>query len=358
MPPILSEAEWPLRRRAETIGRLWALQYAALQLTLLRERGEPALTEFKYRILHMHQRAHFLDGVRKLGISRDLPPAVIAGRYHYLSNQVGGLGMEYVEESPRRVWIRYLAPSWGFPGAGLFAVPSRSARAVFAGWHAHNGSSLGCPRLGFVLTKLYQDGEPYDEGYFEEFEHDLAPEDRLQCRPVTRSPDFDPARAPRLDPAEWPEERRHRANRNFARGYVEDGVRTLLEMLGVHTACALVAQALRAVAIQTYHELGTTLGSAGDGARGLARLLAGLAELAGEAVECREERPGRWLLERAPRMLAGGGVPAEVHRALLAFPAMCARLHGARVRLTSAALAAEGAPRDVWVVEDTRERLC
>mgnify|MGYP003300074611 CR=1 FL=1 len=28
----------------------------------LRERGEPALTEFKYRILHMHHKAHFLDG--------------------------------------------------------------------------------------------------------------------------------------------------------------------------------------------------------------------------------------------------------------------------------------------------------
>jgi hypothetical protein len=357
MPLLVPETAWPLRRRCETIGRLWALEYAALQLTLLRERGEPALTEFKYRILHRHQRAHFLGGLQKLGIARDLPPAVIAGRYHYLSNQVGGLGMEYVEESPRKVWIRYLAPSWGFPGAGLFAVPSRSARAVFAGWHAHNGLSLGCPRLGFVLTKLYQDGEPYDEGYFEEHERDLAPEERLQCRPVTSSPDFDAARAPRLDPAAWPDERRHRANRNFARGYVEDGVRTLLEMLGVQAACALVAQALRAVAIQCHHELVATLEPGGEGAGALARLLAGLAELAGEEVEWREEQPGRFVVERAPRMLAGGDVPAEVQRVLFAFPAMCARLQGPRVRLTLAALRAEGAPRDTWVAEDVRERL-
>ena len=171
--PPLDPNAWPLRRRCETIARLWAIQYAALQLTLLREQGEEPLTDFKYRILHMHHKAHFLDGVRKLGIARDLPPAVIAARYHYLSNQVGGLGMEYVEASPRQVWIRYLAPVWGFPGAGLFAVPSRSARAVFAGWHAHNGVSLGCPRLGFVLTKLCQDGEPYDEGYFEPTSTDL-----------------------------------------------------------------------------------------------------------------------------------------------------------------------------------------
>jgi hypothetical protein len=355
---LLAPADaWPLERRCATIARLWALQYAALQLTLLRERGEPALTEFKYRILHAHQKAHFLDGLGKLGISRDLPPAVVAGRYHYLSNEVGGLGMEYVEESPRKVWIRYLAPSWGFPGAAMLAVPSRSARAVFAGWHAHNGASLGCPRLGFVLTKLYQDGEPYDEGYFEEHDRDLAPEERLQCRPVTRSPDFDPARAPRLDPAAWPAERRHRANRSFARGYVEDGIRTLVAMLGVHAASGIVAQALRGVAIQFHHELVAALGVAEPGARGLARLLGSLAELAGEEVECREERPGRWVIERAPRLLAGDDVPADVHRALFAFPATCARLHGARVRLDLAALRVEGAPRDLWVAADVPDRL-
>jgi len=357
MPALLSDAEWPLRRRCETIARHWALAYAALQLTLLRERGEPALTEFKYRILRRHQRAHFLDGLAKLGIARDLPPAVVAGRYHYLSNQVGGLGMEYVEESPRRVWIRYLAPSWGFPGAGLFAVPSRSARAVFAGWHAHNGASPGCPRLGFVLTKLYQDGEPYDEGYFEEFDHDLAPEERLQCRPVTASPDFDPARAPRLDPAAWPDERRHRANRNFARGYVEDGIRTLLEMLGVHAGVAVVAQALRGVAIQTYGEWRECFGATEPGSRGLARVLAGLAELAGEAPAVRAAGPRRVEIERAPRVLAGEDVPAEVRGGLFAFAETCAKLHGPRVRIGLETSRADGALRERWVLEDVAERL-
>jgi hypothetical protein len=82
--PTLDPTAWPLRRRCETIARLWATQYAALQLTLLREQGEEPLADFKYRILHMHHKAHFLDGVRKLGLSRDLPPAVVAARYHFL----------------------------------------------------------------------------------------------------------------------------------------------------------------------------------------------------------------------------------------------------------------------------------
>jgi hypothetical protein len=331
--------------------------YCGLQLTLLREKGERALTEFKYRILYRHHKAHFLDGIRKLGISSDLPPAVIAARYHYLSNQVGGLGMEYVEESPKKVWIRYLAPQWGFPGAGLFAVPSHSARAVFAGWHAHNGVSLGCPRLGFVLTKLYQDGEPYDEGYFLEYDHELSPDERIQYRPVTASPDFDPTRAPRLDPVAWPDERRHRANRNFALGYVEDGIRTCLEMLGVHATAGLIAQALRAHAIQFFHELRHTFGIEGTGARELGRLFAHLAELAGEDVTWHEDAPTRIVLGRLPRMFAAGDVPPEVHRALFAFPQMCARLHGPRVRVTLLALRAEGAARDEWLVEDVPHRL-
>jgi hypothetical protein len=356
-PPVLAPDQWPLKRRCETIARLWTVQYAALQLTLLREKGEPALTDFKYRLLHRHQQAHFLAGLRKLGIARDLPPAVVAARYHYLSNQVGGLGMEYIEESPRKVWIRYLAPQWGFPGAGLFAVPARAARAVFAGWHAHNGVSLGAPRLGFVLTKLYQDGEPYDEGYFEEHDRDLAPDERIQYRPVISSPDFDPARAPRLDPVAWPEERRCRALRNFALGYVEDGVRTCLELFGVHAAAALLAQALRAYAIQYYHKLREAFEVADGRARGLVRLFAQLAELAGEEATYLEEGTTRIVLRRSPRLFAAGDVPPAIHRALFAFPEMCAKLHSARVRVTLTALRSEGAPQDEWVVEDVKDRL-
>jgi hypothetical protein len=46
-----------------------------------------------------------------------------------------------------------------------------------------------------------------------------------------------------------------------------------------------------------------------------------------------------------------------VHRALFAFPEMCAKLHGPRVRLTAAAWRTDGAPRDVWVIEDVKDRL-
>src|SRR5665213_3608550 len=117
----LPESDWPLDRRCVTIADFWRLQWGAVQMGLLRGLGGAELAEFKERILRRHQRGHFLDGLTKLGISRDLPPAVIAGRYHYLSNMLGGLSMEYIEETPKKVWVRYHAPSWSFTGLSLIA---------------------------------------------------------------------------------------------------------------------------------------------------------------------------------------------------------------------------------------------
>lgn len=356
-PPTLPSDEWSLERRCATAAHLGSLKYAALQLTLLRDKGEKILSEFKYRLLHLHHETNFLDGLAKLGISRDLPPAVIAARYHYLSNLIGGLGMEYIEESPRKVWIRYLAPASIFPGAGLFAVPARAARAVFAGWHAYNGLSLGCARLGFTLTKVYQDGEPYDEGFFQEHDHDLSPEERFQCSPVLASPDFDPGRAPALDPLAWPAERLHRARRNFATGYVEDAIRTCLQMFGVHATAEIVAIALRACAIQHYHELREAFGITDRRAGGLAQLFAHLAEVAGEEATWVDEGT-RVVLRHSPRTFADGRVPPEILQALFAFPEMCARLHSARVRVTLTTPRSEDARREEeWVIEDVPDRL-
>src|SRR5579859_632749 len=112
----LDPSYWTLERRCETIASYWAAQWGCLQLMLLRERGADELGDVKRQILRRHQRAHFLAGLEKLGIDRGLPPAVVAARYHYLSNALGNLQMEYIEESPKKVWIRYRAPSFSFPG--------------------------------------------------------------------------------------------------------------------------------------------------------------------------------------------------------------------------------------------------
>lgn len=349
-------ADWPLDRKCRTVARYWSQQWGAIQLTILREKGEAALADFKFRILNRHQRSHFLAGVDRLGISRDLPPAVIAGRYHYLSNIIGGLAMEYIEETPKKVWVRYLPPAWSFPGLSICAVPSSAPRRMFAGWHPYNGPALGTNRLAFVVTKTFQDGEPYDEGYFEEFDRDLAPEERLQFRVVTRSPDFDPAAAPRLDPQQWPPDRLSKAFRNFSRGYLRDGVMTSLEMFGLHGAARIVAQAVRLCALQHALDLAASLGIAGRKASDLARCFALLAYLGEEQPMLTRDGPGRYVLKRRPKMFGRDEIGDEVWQALFAYQEMAAKVFGPRIRATRTA-PAQPAGQEEWIFEDTPDRL-
>lgn len=353
----LSEDQWPLMRRCDTIARFWNLHWSAIQLTILREKGERDLADFKFSILRRHQRSYFLEGLKKLGIDRSLPPAVVAGRYHYLSNMLGGLPMEYVEESPRKVWIRYLPPAWSFAGSSLFAVPSSVQRAMFAGWHPYNGESLGCLRLGFVVTKVFQDGEPYDEGYFLEYDRELAPDERIQFRPVTVSPDFDPARAPTLDPAVWPKERLWRAKRNFAQGYVENAIRTALEMYGVHKAAAFIAQAARLCAVQYFNEFRDLLRIRGSKAADFVQMFGLLCQLAGEEVSVVEKGPDRFELKRANRICATEDIAPEIYQALFAFEQVGAKILSPRVRVSLSSLEVARGAREEWTVEDVKNRL-
>lgn len=351
--------QWPLARKCETIADYWRLQWGAVQMGLLRELGGGELANFKESILRRHQRGHFLEGLNKLGISRDLPPAVIAGRYHYLSNMLGGLSMEYIEETPKKVWVRYHAPSWSFTGLSLIAVPSIVQRAMFAGWHPHNGVSLGCPQLGFVVTKVFQDGEPYDEGYFQEYDRALLPDERVQYRPVTSSPDFDPERAPKLDPKVWPKDRLSKAFRNFSRGYIDDAIKTCLERYGVHATVRYVGHSLRLFAVQFFEEYRQKLGITGRKARDLAQFFAYLAEMADEEFHVELQKSGVLRVTRTNKLLIGEDVPAEIYDALFEFPKTCAKVQSARVKITLESLIRDrnkGAT-ETWLIEDTRDRL-
>lgn len=346
---------WDIRKRCETIARFWGLHWSAIQLTVLREKGGEDLARLKYLILRRHQRHHFLEGVDKLGIDRSLPPAVIAGRYHYLSNAIGGLLMEYIEETPRKVWVRYLPPAWSFPGQSLFAVPSSVQHAMFAGWHPFNGFSLGTKRLAFVVTKVYQQGEPYDEGYFIEHDRDLDPDEHLRFEPVTSSPDFDPDKAPRLSPEQWPEERLAKARRNFALGYVEDAIITAQEMYGVQHAAYLIGHAARMTAIQFFGELKATFGIDGVRAADLVAVAASLARLAGDDVSV-TPRAGGYEVRRTNRILAADPVASEIYAALFEFLRMGGKVLSPRIRVTLSGIERAERITECWIAEDTAER--
>lgn len=74
-------------------------------------KGEGAATELTFRTFRVQHEEKFLAGWKSLGLSH-LPPAVACAQYIYLANHVGGVKCEFIPESDRKAWVRYLPPRW------------------------------------------------------------------------------------------------------------------------------------------------------------------------------------------------------------------------------------------------------
>jgi hypothetical protein len=212
------EAQW-LKWRS--VAELYHAYFTGLILTVVTRRGTPDAAEFVFRVFRRQQQERFLPGLEKLGLSQ-LPPAVAAAQYHYLSNWIGGVSVEYMYETDRKAWIRYPPPRWIWKGTAICGVPGEVSRAMLRGWHANNGVSLGNPNLGFVCTKQTVDGQDGLEGYYCEYDHALELDQRLVFARHLQAPMFDPATAPALPVASWPKPRLEKAYRNLCHGICAD----------------------------------------------------------------------------------------------------------------------------------------
>jgi hypothetical protein len=124
---------------------------------------------------------------------------------------------------------------------------------MLRGWHAHNGVTLGNPRLGFVCTKQTVDGQPGLEGYYLEHDRELAPDERLRFAP-DESPPVGTGSAPRLPAADWPPTRLAKARRNYAMDYVSTILPEVVRLLGPLEGGQLAGAAARLIGMQYYAE--------------------------------------------------------------------------------------------------------
>jgi len=268
----------------KAVSRLYNALMTGLVLTLVTRKGSADAAEFVKRHFRRQHLEKFLPGLKKLGLDA-LPHAVACAQYHYLSNALGGVKTEYVFESDRKAWVRYPPPRWIWQGTAICAIPTEVNAAMLHGWHGHNGVSLGNPRLGFVCTGQTVDGAPGLEGYYCEYDRELAPEERVRFVSGERAPDFDPARAPKLDSANWPEERLRRVERAYAMEYVRSMLPTMVEQFGAQEARNLVGRTARLIGMQFYDETATLLlGKTGGSAADFATYLAAIAAAQGEDV--------------------------------------------------------------------------
>lgn len=248
---------------------------SGLTAICFRERGEKALNDIWAALLSSEQKTRFQAALAKLGIQND-PPALAAAKYHYFSNSIGGLNMHLIEESPKKVWIRYLGP-WGtYPGIAALAVPTSVRRTVLSTWHPRNGILLGCARLGWVVTKSVAEGHPYDEGYFQEYDHDLAPEERFRVEHAERTPEFDPQKAPKLDPATWPEARWLKGSYSYGVDYVQHVIQIMHRLFGAPAARDLIATGMRLLAVQFGPDLAKASGEEGSSPAAIAASFASI----------------------------------------------------------------------------------
>jgi hypothetical protein len=270
---------------------------------MLASRAGPAhAAEVVFRTFRQQQLARFLPGLKKLGLDQ-LPHAVACAQYHYLSNQVGGVKVEYVYENDRKAWVRYPPPRWIWAGAAICGIPTEVSRAMLRGWHANNGVVLKNPRLGFVCTGQTVDGQPGLEGYYKEWDRDLAPEERLQFSPGERCPPFRPELAPRLSDAAWPQARLRKVLRNYAMEYITSILPETIAVLGPQQGCHLAGAAARLVGMQTFDEVAKILGGVESGAVAFAGGFARLARAQGDDAELRIEGRGASVRKTSWRLM-------------------------------------------------------
>ncbi|KJC33870.1 hypothetical protein UP09_34475 [Bradyrhizobium sp. LTSP885] len=250
------EAQW---RKWRSVADLYHAFFTGLILTVVTRRGTADAAEFMFRVFRRQQQERFLPGLKKLGLD-GLPPAVAAAQYHYLSNWIGGVHVEYMHETDRKAWIRYPPPRWIWKGTAICGVPGEVSRAMLRGWHANNGAALGDLRLGFVCTKQSVDGQDGLEGYYCEYDRPLELDQRLVFARHLEAPLFDSSTAPALPVDSWPKPRLEKAYRNYAMEYVKTAAPVIVQVFGPEDASYLLHLTGKLIGMQYFDEVAQALG--------------------------------------------------------------------------------------------------
>jgi len=247
----------------EAVATVHHAYFTGLTLMIASRKGAKDVGQWAFNVFRSQHMEKFKSSFDKLGLS-DLPDAVAAARYHYLSNKIGGVEVEYMEESDQKAWIRFCHPRWMYEGTALCGIPIEVSHGFIRGWYAHNGVSLNNKRLGFVCTSQDMTADYGFAGYFKEYDHDLEADKRLVFAPGERPPAFDPDKAPWVDTSTWPEERLAKARRNYAMEYIKTGLNELVKQFGRGEAMALGGLAAEIIGRQYYRRLQEEVGADRD----------------------------------------------------------------------------------------------
>lgn len=247
-------------------ARIHHALFLGLQLMVATRKGPQAIGEWIFRLFRRQHHEKFIASFAKLGLE-GLPHAIACARYHVLSNAIGGVDVQYIEESDTKAWVRFRYPRWMFAGPTICGVPQEASRGFLEGWYAHNGVSLNNPRLRFVCVSEDMTGEFGFCGYFEECDRELDATGRLRFAKGELPPPFDPARQPAPPAGHWSAQRLAKAARNYAVEYVRNGICELSRTIGEADTRELASLAARLTGMQCYRETAALVGASDGGVR-------------------------------------------------------------------------------------------
>lgn len=115
--------------------------FIGLQLMVAVEESRSTVYDWMFRLFRRQHEEKFLSSFDKLGL-RGLPDAIACAQYHALSNSLGGVAVEYMEESASKAWVRFRYPRWMYSGAAICGIPVEASRGFLYGWY---GRCL-CPK--------------------------------------------------------------------------------------------------------------------------------------------------------------------------------------------------------------------
>ncbi|MFT4068311.1 hypothetical protein [Paraburkholderia sp.] len=349
---LIHDPTAPDAARCALACRLWQLQFSALNLITYREKGAAELGHLWRGLLGASSQSQFLRGLEKLGIDSSGPPAVVAGKYHFFTNLIGGLHMQYIEESQSRVWNRNLGPMWAFPGLSMLSIPSTIRREIMGIWHPNDGALLGSARLGWVITKTMTEGHPYDEGYFFEYPYDLRTDERVRYEVAGRTPECIVSEQPKLDAILWPQARVLKARRRYVGSYFKAAFESLVARHGETVAQYLLAQSQRCLAVQFTGALMKSQAIEGSGAAAYGAFVSSLLTACEQDHEIVTSTSSHIRMHVSPHLQPfDDELREETRRSHFEFFTTAARVINGRLSVTRQP--AGKTPFEIWDIRDT-----
>lgn len=293
-------------QKFKAVADIYHAFFTGLMLSVTLRKDRYAAGDLCFNVFRRQHHEKFLSSFEKLGLS-DLPDAVACAQYHYLSNGVGGVPVEYMYENDKKAWVHFCHPRWMYEGAALCGMPLEISHGFLKGWYGQNGISLKNPKLGFVCTSQDMDGQYGMAGYFKEHSHDLTSEERLQFSPGEMAPPFDASQAPRLDSTSWPEERLQKANRNYAMEYAKNSLLELAVLFGPADATYLGGITAQLIGKQYYRQTADLLKITDDSPQAFADYLSYIIEGQDDYPTVSVEKDGIHVMQRGWRIMRGTG---------------------------------------------------